>query len=90
MENQAKVCNVCGNKFDMWDEQENFGLDTMVGYGSKYDETRIQFHICCSCFDTLYDKFKKICVIPPYEFDVGTVMPSESEYVDYKEVFDNA
>ena len=32
-----RVCNMCGKPFDMWDDQENFGFDYYVGYGSKHD-----------------------------------------------------
>lgn len=26
------ICNICGKKFDMWDQQEGFGLHYQVGY----------------------------------------------------------
>ena len=31
------LCNVCGKEFDMWDEQEELGLHTRFGYGTKFD-----------------------------------------------------
>ena len=31
------LCNVCGKEFDMWDEQEDLGLHTRFGYGTKFD-----------------------------------------------------
>ena len=31
------TCNRCGKKFDIWDTQENFSINTRLGYGTKYD-----------------------------------------------------
>lgn len=62
-----KKCNVCGKDFDEYDLQEDFGIHTYVGYGSKYDCTHIECDICCDCFDKLYDQLKAMCVIPPVE-----------------------
>lgn len=50
-----KVCNMCGKRFDMLDEQENFGFDYHVGYGSRHDLEHIQIRFCCDCFDNLVD-----------------------------------
>ena len=49
------ICNICGKEFDMWDQQEGFGLHYHVGYGSKFDGDRIQVDMCCDCFDELMD-----------------------------------
>lgn len=59
------VCNVCGKRFDEFDEQENFGFDYYVGWGSKYDLTHLQAHICIDCFDKLMDQFIPACKISP-------------------------
>ena len=64
------VCNVCGKVFDELDEQEDFGFDYHVGYGSKYDLTHLEAHICIDCFDKLMDSF-----IPG-----SKVSPNKGEY----------
>ncbi len=55
------TCNMCGRKFDIWDEQENFSIHTRLGYGTKYDGDCLEFDICCDCMETLIDK----CAISP-------------------------
>lgn len=59
------LCNVCGKEFDMWDEQEDLGLHTRFGYGTKFDGDSIDLDICCNCFDKLMDKFIPMCKINP-------------------------
>lgn len=46
-------CNFCGNEFNQWDEQEQFGLHYNVGYGSEYDGCEINIDLCCGCFDAM-------------------------------------
>lgn len=48
------VCNVCGKAFDTWDKQENFGIHTQVGYGSRFDLSTIDLDLCCECFDKVF------------------------------------
>lgn len=60
-----QVCNVCGKAFDELDEQENFGFEYYVGYGSKYDLSHLKVHICIDCFDKLMDSFIPKCKISP-------------------------
>ena len=56
------VCNMCGKEFDLWDEQEDFGISNpMIGYGSRYDGHRLNMHLCCDCVDQLIDR----CVVHP-------------------------
>ena len=59
----AYTCDMCGNKFDMWDEGEDFHFEHHFGYGTKYDLNDIDVHICCSCMEKILDfaipKFKK-------------------------------
>ncbi len=62
---EKHICNVCGKAFDEWDEQENFGFDYHVGYGSKYDLRHLKAHICIGCFDKLMDGFIPECRISP-------------------------
>ena len=33
----TKKCNICGKTFDTLDEVFDFGLHTIIGYGSKRD-----------------------------------------------------
>lgn len=80
--NEAKrVCNVCGKVFDQLDEQENFGFDYHVGYGSRYDLTHLRAHICIDCFDKLMDGFIPLCKISPdmgeYDLRGGTELCTE-------------
>ena len=66
--NMAKaktLCNICGKEFDMLDEQEELGLHTRFGYGTKFDGDSIDLDICCDCFDKLMDKFIPMCKINP-------------------------
>lgn len=46
---------------DFWDIQEDYSIHTTIGYGSKYDEEKVELDICCDCMDELIDK----CVISP-------------------------
>ena len=67
----VKYCTMCGKKFDMWDEQENFSLRKAVGYGSGYDGSKICLQLCCGCFDKVLDMIAPMCkenpVTDPYE-----------------------
>ena len=56
-----RYCNICGNKMDMWDIQEDFTIHSYVGYGSKFDEEEIELHICCDCMDQMIEN----CAISP-------------------------
>lgn len=56
---------MCGKQFDIWDEQENFGIHHLVGYGSKYDGERIEMDLCCDCFDKIIDTLIPMCVHSP-------------------------
>lgn len=60
------ICNVCGNEFDEWDEQEDFSLYRHIGYGSTHDGEVIQLDMCCRCFDEFVDTYLiPRCAIPP-------------------------
>lgn len=56
-----KLCNMCGNKFDIWDEQANFGIHRIPSYGSKFDGERIELDLCCDCFDKIMDIVIPMC-----------------------------
>ena len=64
-QNSRKTCSMCGKKFDMWDEQENFCFVRHIGYGSKYDMMGLYLNLCCDCFDKIADWFLPLCVQNP-------------------------
>lgn len=51
-------CSACGKVFDIYDYQEDFTFDKLIGYGSKHDEQHISFRLCCNCFDEIFDVIK--------------------------------
>ena len=55
------TCNRCGKKFDIWDMQENFSINTRLGYGTKYDGDDLELDLCCGCMEKLIDE----CAISP-------------------------
>lgn len=63
------TCSMCGKTFDIWDEQEGFGLNYYPGYGSKYDLTHIKAQFCCQCFDNLIDYIADHSKTSPVEGD---------------------
>lgn len=56
-----RVCNVCGNEFDLYDEYQDISVCRKIGYGSKYDEDTLKFDMCCDCFDMVIDMINPIC-----------------------------
>lgn len=69
---ESTRCNMCGELFDEWDYQENFGFDYHIGYGLRYDLNRIKLNLCCSCFDKVLDFILPQCEINPlseYRFE---------------------
>lgn len=63
--NKEIVCNKCGKKFDIWDTQEDFSINTMLGYGTKYDGDSLELNLCCDCMEKLIDE----CAISPIKKD---------------------
>lgn len=57
------ICNLCGEDFDFWDEQEDYSIYKRIGYGSRYDGKHLSLDICCKCMDELIGR----CVISPVE-----------------------
>ena len=73
-----KRCTMCGKKFDMWDEQENFCFEHRLGYGSKNDGDVVRLKLCCGCFDRIVD------IISPMSKEKIIASPQEwSENSDY-------
>lgn len=64
-QNNRKICSMCGKRFDMWDEQEDFCFVRHIGYGSKYDMKGLYLNLCCDCFDKIADWFLPLCVQNP-------------------------
>lgn len=60
-----KTCNLCGKKFDRWDEEENFCFHHRFGYGSAYDGYQLHLNLCCHCFDSLMDELVPRCKTNP-------------------------
>jgi hypothetical protein len=54
-------CNVCGKEFDFFDSQEDFKIHSFCGYGTKFDGSVINMHICCDCLEKIVDS----CAISP-------------------------
>ena len=61
----VKKCSLCGKKFDMWDEEENFCFRHHFGYGSKYDCYQLDLKLYCNCFDGLMDELVPRCKTNP-------------------------
>lgn len=63
-----RVCNMCGNDFDVWDEQENFSIHKYIGYGSRFDNERIDLDVCCDCFDrAMMEYIIPKCKLMPFD-----------------------
>ena len=56
-EDETVYCNFCGKEFNEWDKQEDFGFNYMVGYGSTFDMTELELHLCCDCFDKTMNEY---------------------------------
>jgi hypothetical protein len=56
---------MCGNEFNEWDTQEDFGFHYSVGYGSKFDGDIIDLDLCCGCFDKIMDWIIPQCKTNP-------------------------
>ena len=54
-----KHCDVCGNKFDIWEQVNSFGIHNKPGYGSRYDTYKIDICLCTDCYDRMIDAFLK-------------------------------
>lgn len=54
-------CNKCGKLMDDADVYQNFHIRDTLGYGSKYDEEKLDLWLCNHCLDELIDS----CEIHP-------------------------
>ena len=57
-------CNMCEKELDEL-HADTFGLHYDVGYGSKYDGSKINLDLCCDCFDNLIDTILPNCKLNP-------------------------
>lgn len=64
-ENTIHICNKCGKTFDMWDAQENFSIESRIGYGSVFDGSLLSLRLCCDCMDKLIQS----CKVSPIKED---------------------
>ena len=46
---------MCGNELDDWDLDADFHFNRYIGFGSKYDLSIFEAHLCCKCFDKILD-----------------------------------
>lgn len=60
-------CTMCGHNLDEWDINQDFSLNTYIGYGSKYDTETLNARFCCKCFDKIIDYISKNCVLSPFK-----------------------
>ena len=66
-----KVCNMCGAKLDIWDEQEDFSIiKDKLGYGTSYDSEPLELHLCCTCMEDIINS----CQISPILDEVDQVL----------------
>lgn len=57
----VRTCNKCGKKFDEWDTEEGFSIYSTLGYGTKYDGSKLELDLCCKCMEKLIDS----CAVSP-------------------------
>ena len=73
-------CDLCSKDFNVFDEQEHFGLHyNNVGYGSKYDERHIDIDMCCDCFDKMMVEY----IEPRLKFKDSAIMNYEDFVVKH-------
>lgn len=70
---KTTMCNVCGKRFNMWDEYAKLSMYTTLGYGSEHDGDDLCLDICCKCMDDFIDR----CVISPIVERSNTSMITE-------------
>ena len=58
---ETVFCNMCGKPLDFWDVQEDFSLHRHLGYGTKFDGSRLSIQLCCDCMERVIEQ----CNISP-------------------------
>ena len=46
---------MCGQPLTEMDILQNFTFTRFVGYGSRYDLSKVHMRLCCGCFDKIMD-----------------------------------
>ena len=59
---RQRLCNKCGMKMDLFDEQQGFVYKRQLGYGSAYDGEHVDFQLCSACIDNLLAE----CEVSPF------------------------
>ena len=75
----TQICNMCGEKFDAFDFQENCRFDHYFGYGSEYDFHHLDLNLCCKCTAKILDWLLPQCKHNPltYEPEVMSFPPAD-------------
>ena len=60
---RERRCNRCGKSLCYFDEEVDFSIHTIMGYGSDYDGEKIDLSLCYDCADDLIAE----CIISPIE-----------------------
>ncbi len=55
MNTHGPKCTMCGKALDEIDLMGDYHFVRDVGFGSKYDLTRLEARLCCGCFDKTVD-----------------------------------
>ena len=57
MENKQtkEICTMCDKELDDWDLNADFHFKHYIGFGSAYDMSIFEAHLCCKCFDKILD-----------------------------------
>ena len=83
------VCSRCGKKFGEWDYNENAFIHHTFGYGSKYDLTHFEAHLCCDCLDDVMDAILPMLKYPHLEgYDESNKGPLSQEDIDFIIAYD--
>jgi len=61
----SNTCTMCGKPLDDFDNQENFGFEYQIGYGSRHDGEHVKAQFCCECWDNILDLLIDKCKTNP-------------------------
>lgn len=55
---ELKPCNKCGKESEDQYINENVEINLSFGYGSRRDNTKMDFYLCDDCLDEIISSFK--------------------------------
>jgi len=55
----TRICNKCGKEID--EHYESMNINHKIGYGSKYDDARLEIDLCNECLDEWIDWLRSQC-----------------------------